>query len=238
MPKNELLALKRPTRRARPAARTSLSPARHDSKPQSLRAPEATSYEPRVVPIYWDPHFRKSPADVAAFDEFLRALFRSSWMTGLADYGVAPARLLRSFVPEDAPHASLNQPQLEEQLIEWLVTESVLPTPSKTERSLLYLVVTPLSTKLTLGKLSSLKDFSGYHDCSSFERPSDSRAAVGATQNLFYAAVPLTVTGREILDAHSRAISEELAESFIDRGHWLEDLDRVPSTRRRLARAV
>ncbi|HWA70926.1 MAG TPA: hypothetical protein VG937_01255 [Polyangiaceae bacterium] len=238
MPKNEVLDLKRPVRRAPRATRTQAPLARLGWRPQFLRSEDSTAYEPRVVPVYWDPHFQKSPADVAAFDEFLRTLFRSSWMTALADYGVAPARLLPSFVPNDTPYASLNQPQLEARLTRWLATESILPTPSKAERSLVYLLITPLATKLTLGNLSSSKDFSGYHDCATFARAGDSRGAGGAEKNLFYAAVPLTVTGKTILDAHSRAISKELAESFIDRGHWLGDLGHLPAARRRPARVA
>lgn len=239
MPKNELLDLKRPVRRAPRSLRAQAPLAGLAWKPQFLRRRESTAYEPRVVPVYWDAQFQKSPAEVAAFDEFLRALFRSSWMTALADYGVAPARLLPSFVPNDAPPASLNQPQLEAQLSEWLSSESVLPTPSKAERSLVYLLLTPLGTKLTLGNLSSSKDFSGYHDCTTFVRATETRSSGGAQKkNLFYAAVPLTVTGKTVLDAHSRAISKELAESFIDRGHWLGELGHLPVARRRPARVA
>ena len=209
-----------------------------DWKPHFLRTQESTLQEPRVVPVYWDPHFQKAPADVAIFNEFLRTLFRSSWMTALRDYGVAPARLLPSFVAKDPPYASLSQAQLEDQLIEWLATEAVMPRPSKTERSLIYLVITPLTTKLTLGRLSSLKDFSGYHDCTAFERQSDVDAERVTAKNLFYVAVPLTAKGPEILDAHSLAISKELAEAFIDRSHWLGDLGRSVSSKRRSLRAA
>jgi hypothetical protein len=146
---------------------------------------------------------------------------------------------LPSFIPNDAPPGSLNQPQLEAQLNEWLSTESVLPAPSKAERSLVYLLLTPLGTKLTLGNLSSSKDFSGYHDCTTFARTSDTRGPGGAQKkNLFYATVPLTVTGKTLLDAHSRAISKELAESFIDGRHWLGELGHLPVARRRPARVA
>jgi hypothetical protein len=238
MAKNESLDLKRPAARRVRRPRGANVPATHLGwKPHFLRTQELTLHEPRVVPVYWDPHFQKVPADVAIFDEFLRTLFRSSWMTALCDYGVAPARLLPSFVAKDAPCASLSQGQLEDQLIEWLATEAVMPRPSKTERSLIYLVLTPLATKLTLGSLSSPKDFSGYHDCTAFDRNSDVDAQRVKAKNLFYVAVPLTATGPEILDAHSVAISRELAEAFIDRSHWLGDLGRATTSKRRALRA-
>jgi hypothetical protein len=209
-----------------------------DWKPHFLQTRELVLQEPRVVPVYWDAHFQRAPADVAIFNEFLRSLFRSSWMTALRDYGVAPARLLPSFVAKDPPSASLSQAQLEERLIDWLATEAVMPRPSKTERSLIYLVVTPLATKLTLGSLSSSKDFSGYHDCTAFDRHSDVDAERVTAKNLFYVAVPLTATGPEILDAHSLAISKELAEAFIDRSHWLRDSRGAASSKRRSLRAA
>lgn len=237
MAKNQVLELKRPARPQR-TIRTHAPVARLQWKPQLLRSQESVAYEPCVVPVYWDAHFKKTPADVAAFDEFLRALFCSSWMTALADFGVAPARLLRSFVPDDAPRARLSQPQLEQQLTRWLKTEPSLQAPNRAERSLVYLVITPLSTQLTLGNLTSPQDFSGYHDCTPFSRTSQSRSLASEEDELFYAAVPLTVTGRAILDAHSRIISKELAESFIDRGHWLAELERVPAARRRATRVA
>lgn len=239
MAKNESLDLKRPVSRPlrRPGSAGEAA-SQLGWKPHFLRTQELTLQEPRVVPVYWDPHFQKAPADVAIFNEFLRSLFRSSWMTALRDYGVAPARLLPSFVAKDPPYASLNQAQLEDQLIEWLATEAVMPRPAKTERSLIYLVVTPLATKLTLGRLSSLKDFSGYHDCTAFDRHSDADSERVTAKNLFYVAVPLTATGPEILDAHSLAISKELAEAFIDRSNWLGDLGRQVSSKRRPLRAA
>jgi hypothetical protein len=236
MAKNEVVDLKRPISlrpRRTGAQRTNAS--HFGEKPHFLQGHDPGFQDPRVVPVYWDPHFQKTPADVAAFDEFLRALFRSSWMSALADYGVGPARLLRSFVASDAPYGSLTQTQLEAQLVEWLASEAVMPRPSKTERSLLYLVITPLSTQLTLGTLSSLEDFSGYHDCTRFDPRAEGKDPSSAQQNLFYAVVPLTSTGPEILDAHSLTISNELAEAFIDRGHWLGELSRAANPKRRSA---
>lgn len=239
MAKNEVIDLKRtPSPRPRRIGAPRMNASHSGWTPHSLRTQDSDSNEPRVVPIYWDPHFYKAPADVAVFDEFLRTLFRSSWMTGLADHGVPPARLLRSFVARDAPHSSLTQAQLEGQLAEWLANEVVMPRPSRSERSLLYLVITPLTTKLTLGTLSSLGDFSGYHDCTAFDHPADGKKASSSPQNLFYAVVPLTSTGPEILDAHSLTISNELAEAFIDRSHWLGELGHAANPRRRSARVA
>ena len=88
--------------------------------------------QPRVVPIYWDAHFRSHPLDVTMFDEFLRTLFRSSWMTELGSQGVLPARLLPSFVPRTAPALRLGRLDPNEAVRDWNNSGNFRPVPHNT----------------------------------------------------------------------------------------------------------
>lgn len=171
---------------------------------------------PRVVPIYWDKHFRRQPSDVVAFNEFLRILFESTFMSGLGTHGVQPARLMPAFVPEDEAPTRLTRSRLEAQLKAWLDSEQLAPQPKKLESSLLFLVLAPLGSQTSLGAPQANTRNFGYHDSISFVRPETHKAQKPA-QNLHYAVVPLTSTGSQILEVHSRAVSQQLAESFIAR---------------------
>ena len=101
--------------------------------------------EPRVVPIYWDAHFKSQPLDVTVFDEFLRTLFRSSWMTELGRQGVAPARLLPSFVPRRAPNARFGRLDPGEPVREWEASGRSTALPQSAE--LFHLIVAPSPPK-------------------------------------------------------------------------------------------
>jgi len=153
--------------------------------------PTGATESPRVVPVYWDAHFRRQPGDAVVFDEFLRALFRSSWMTELRDQGVGRARLLPSVVVTERAPGSLTAPQLRQRLLEWIMAGLVTPKPRKTERSLTYLIFTPLGTELP-------------------------RVTSRCEATFGYAVVPLVSTGPEILEVHSRAVSHELSRSFVN----------------------
>jgi hypothetical protein len=104
--------------------------------------------EPRVVPIYWDTHFKSQPSDVTVFDEFLRTLFRSSWMTELGRQGVAPARLLPSFVPRRVPNVRLGRLDPADPVREWEASGQVTPLPQSAE--LFHLIVAPSPPKAAL----------------------------------------------------------------------------------------
>ncbi|HEY8946341.1 MAG TPA: hypothetical protein VIM73_18950 [Polyangiaceae bacterium] len=150
-----------------------------------------------VVPIYWDPHFRKAPADAAVFDEFLRTLFHSSWMTTLGHQGVPPVRLLPSWIPSDPAPVRLTQAELEQHLVRWqrnrLGRVSARSSPARNRP--LFLVVTPRRTELTF-------------------RAEPSPKGGGVTS---YVAVPLETTGGEILEAHALIISRRLARALVAR---------------------
>jgi hypothetical protein len=96
-------------------------------EPSKFRSYSPGKCSPRVVPIYWDEHFRDHRDEVTVFDEFLRALFQSSWMTDLARHGVARARALPSFVPPRALPARVDPSALRAQLTTWVETGAVAP---------------------------------------------------------------------------------------------------------------
>jgi hypothetical protein len=169
--------------------------------------------EPRVVPIYWDPHFRKAPADVAAFDEFLRTLFRSSWMSELAGYGLLPPRLLKSFTPRDEAPAILTRTALEAKLVDWLASGAVSPKPKRADRSLIFLVLTPRASKLT--PREAKRPSSAYVASNLFERDSVVRGGSASEHNLVYSVVPLLSTEGEILEQHSLPVSQALTHALV-----------------------
>jgi hypothetical protein len=140
-----------------------------------------------VVPIYWDSHFRTHPLDVTILDEFLRALFQSSWMTELAKKRVAPARLLRSYVPRRSPPTRLSRSAVAEHVAEWVAGGMLAPLPRQSERSLLYLVLTRVAGDRGFDPLGS----------------SDGCIVV-----------PLGETDADLLEIHSSSISQALASAF------------------------
>jgi len=143
--------------------------------------------EPRVVPIYWDARFQSHPLDITVFDEFLRALFQSSWMSELAAPGVAPARLLPSFVPQSPPTSKLTQRGLEATVLDWVHRGLVTPGLGNREQDPFYVVLARFKPEPT--------------------GPSDSRCV----------AIPLLGVGPDLLEVHSVAVSRALAEGFAQR---------------------
>ncbi|MFZ5897052.1 MAG: hypothetical protein ACOY0T_38700 [Myxococcota bacterium] len=182
---------------------------RFAEQPHSVSAP----LQPRVVPIYWDPHFRKVPTDVAAIDEFLRTLFRSSWMSELSSYYMEPPRLLRSVLPKDEAPVTLTRSALETKLVDWLVGGVITPKPKRADSSLIYLVLTPCGTKVT--PRETKKPSSSYVASASFERDGIVRGASPSEHNLIYSVVPLLSTSGEILEQHSLAMSQALTQALV-----------------------
>lgn len=179
---------------------------------EQLQVGSATP-EPRIVPIYWDAHFRKVPTDVAALDEFMRTLFRSSWMSELSSYGLLPPRLLRASLPKDEPPLTLSRSALEAKLVEWLANGTVAPKPKRADRSLIFLVMTPAGTKLT--PREARKPSSSYHASACFERDGVTRSATSEDHNLIYAVVPLRSTNGDILETHSLSLSQALTRVLV-----------------------
>ncbi|MDQ2645440.1 MAG: hypothetical protein M3020_16600 [Myxococcota bacterium] len=142
---------------------------------------------PRVVPIYWDARFLSHPLDITVFDEFLRALFQSSWMTELADSGVAPAQLLPSFVPGPAPAAKLTRRGVETTVLDWVNRGLVTPGLGRNDEDLFYVVLARFKPEPT---------------------------GVPGSRCI---AIPLLDIGPELLEVHSAMISRALATAFMNR---------------------
>jgi hypothetical protein len=160
---------------------------------------------PRVVPIYWDARFRSHPIDITVFDEFLRALFQSSWMSELEACGVAPARLLPSFVPNFPPAPKLTRQGLEATVVDWAYRGLVTPALGRDDEDLFYVVL------------------------ARFE------AGPTGVPGSRCVAIPLLEVGPDSLEVHSATISGALASAFADRtaGGSLA-LSRTSPTRRSL----
>ncbi len=159
---------------------------------------------PRVVPIYWDARFRSHPLDITVFDEFLRALFQSSWMTELADRGVAPAQLLPSFVPGSPPAAKLTRRGVETTVLDWVERGLVTPGLGRNDEDLFYVVFARFKREPT--------GVPGSH-C---------------------VAIPLLDVGADLLEVHSATISGALATAFSHRSAGALALSRTSPTRRSL----
>ena len=169
------------------------------------RKKKSVGLAPRVVPIYWDSRFLSHPLDITVFDEFLRALFQSSWMTELEDSGVAPARLLPSFVPSSAPAARLTRRRVEATVLDWVHRGLVTPGFGRNDDDLFYVVLARFKAEPT-GVLAS--------PC---------------------VAIPLLDVGPDLLEAHSAAISGALATAFANRSAGARlALSRTSPTRRSL----
>jgi hypothetical protein len=163
------------------------------------------SLAPRVVPIYWDARFRSHPLDITVFDEFLRALFQSSWMSELEGSGVAPAQLLPSFVPNSPPPAKLTRQGLEATVLDWVHRGLVTPGLGRNDEDLFYLVL----ARFRAGPMGA-----------------PGSRCVG---------IPLLDVGPDLLEVHSATISGALASAFAERsaGERLA-LSRTSPTRRSL----
>lgn len=160
---------------------------------------------PRVVPIYWDARFRSHPLDITVFDEFLRALFQSSWMSELEGSGVAPAQLLPSFVPNSPPATKLTRQGIEATVMDWVHRGLVTPPLGRNDEDLFYVVLARFKT-----------------------------GPVGVPGSRCV-AIPLLEVGPDLLEAHSATISSALASAFTDRTAGARVvLSRTSPTRRSL----
>jgi hypothetical protein len=169
------------------------------------RKRKAAWLAPRVVPIYWDARFRSHPLDITVFDEFLRALFQSSWMSELESSGVAPAQLLPSFVPNSPPGTKLTRQGLEATVMDWVHRGLVTPGLGRNDEDLFYVVLARF------------------------------RAEPMGVPGSRCVGIPLLDVGPDLLEVHSATISGALASAFAERSAGARlALSRTPSTRRSL----
>jgi hypothetical protein len=215
------------------------APAKPDAPPHALQVLEGVNDEchtwrgrldkhgglvlssPRVFAVYWDPFFADS-ANVARMDQFFRDIGKTVWFQGQRQFGVRPPLTLVGSVVIGTPAPTkMSRDQLKDFLVARLDDGTIGVKPAGRETSLLYVLITPGATELTLERpfkppLSSLTDFSGYHDWDRY-----AISPVFTTENLFFAAIPMPsapgLTFKLVADVLTPTLCHEMVESFTDR---------------------
>jgi hypothetical protein len=172
---------------------------------------------PRIVVVYWDQYFTGTPAAVQSMDQFLSDLATGGFWDGLRQYGVGAASFAGHAVINMAtyptpnsqnPGQSFSQAQMQNQLIAWLDKDVVNPKPAGDEANLVYLIVAPSDTTLSLN--GTVGGFCGYHTSGKYN-------ATTSRNNLIWATVSgyqKPTTGQAFVDSVSFCVSHELSEAF------------------------
>jgi hypothetical protein len=183
---------------------------------------------PRVVVIYWDQYFTSTPEAVTTMNQFITDLVTGTYMDNLSEYGVGRGSLqghvvinVTTFPTPNSQHPGdpFSELQMQTQLIEWLDRGVVTPAPApRNEASLVYLIVAPSDTTLSLG--GNTGGFCGYH--------SHGRHASVSGENLYWATVQgysKSPSGQTFVDSISYCVSHELVETFTNRDGtgWFSD---------------
>ena len=135
--------------------------------------------------IYWDQYFTDTPVAVTAMNQFITDLVTGTYIDGLGQYGVGRGSVQGSVFINMATYATPNsqnpgvafsESQMQAQLVTWLDGGVVTPAPAGNETSLIYLILAPSDTTLSLGTITS--GFCGYHQ-------HGKRNASGSDDNLF-----------------------------------------------------
>ena len=177
---------------------------------------------PRVFLILWG-HFYETDADLLTHSYALvRDLIGGPFMNNLCQYGVSAGTMAGSGTIDTndlspAP-ATLDGDGVKTQLKSWF--GDIIPTPALNEESLLYFILPPPSTKLTLKQngtvLNGDVDFCGYHDWDTFN-------ANSTQPDTFFGIVSTagpSASNPKALDfvkALASCVSHEIAESITNR---------------------
>lgn len=171
---------------------------------------------PQIVLILWGNYYSTHPDAVTSAQTLITDLVTGSFMNGLVQYGIAPGSLIKSIVIDTnalspAP-PTINEDQLRDQLINWIKAGTVSPAPSVNEVNLLYFILPPTNTQLTLK--NGTKGFCGYHQHAKYNSAS-------SDDDVFWAVVETTGatqnTGQQFISSVSYCVSHELVEAFSDR---------------------
>jgi hypothetical protein len=174
---------------------------------------------PHVVAIFWG----QDSNDVTALGQLLADLVTGPFMNGLVQYGVGRGSVTTITVEDDRKNpapATLDKPQVLDQLNKWFQDGTVSPAPSVNETNLLYFLFPPTTTEVKDGDLStksldSKKAICGYH--------ASGRKSNSSSENddLFWAIVGTSGapsgTGTSFANSLANCVSHELAEAFSDR---------------------
>ena len=181
---------------------------------------------PRIVLIYWDPHFFLAGIAMEAMDQFVSDLASGGYWDGLGQYGVGrpsfDGHLEIDFQKYPTPNSqnpgqAFSESQMQDQLIKWL-DDGVVGPPAGDETDLVYLIFAPLDTLLSLGGQTG--NFCGYHQHGKYKATTD-------RDNLIWATVqngpgnPYKIDnggpsypGQNFVDSISFCVSHELSEAF------------------------
>ncbi|HEX3106634.1 MAG TPA: hypothetical protein VHQ22_19510 [Terriglobales bacterium] len=171
--------------------------------------------------FYWDPWFQANPAGVSQLTQFLQDLFKSTWMFGLAEYGINPAVLYGISAITSAAPATLKTSDIYEVIETQLAGNTGIPTPQTRNLELAYLIITPAGCQLVDNSGNPMVGVGGYHTWDFY-----GKLPVFTQPNAYFAAVPLRRTRdannnplsvQQVLDQITPIISHELAEMFTDR---------------------
>jgi hypothetical protein len=172
---------------------------------------------PRIVVIYWDQYFTDTPAAVTSMGQFVSDLATGGYWDGLRQYGVGSASVaghavinMKTYPTPNSQNAgkAFSEAQMQSQLITWLNAGVVTPKPAGNEENLVYLIVAPSDTTLSLGGKTG--GFCGYH------QHGKDNASTGR-DNLIWATVQgysKATTGQAFVDSISYCVSHELTEAF------------------------
>jgi hypothetical protein len=167
---------------------------------------------PRVKVILWGHFYVEHPDAKNTAADLIGTIVSGPYMNNLVQYGVGRGTFEDVTVIDvdrsPAP-ATLSSSEAQDQLIEWLQTETVAPPPVVNERNLLYLIVPPTSTVLTPAD----ENFGGYHSHGKFNAESDN-------DDLFWAIIRTNnppSSGDQQIRNHAAIISHEMTEAFTDR---------------------
>jgi hypothetical protein len=171
---------------------------------------------PRVVVILWGHYYRTNPNAGAFAVKLISDLVTGPFMNGLVQYGIGRGSFAGQIVIDTdqnnpAP-ASLDETQVQDQLMKWIQASTVLPAPSVNETNLLYFIFPPTTTQLKLK--DGTTGFCGYHQHGKSNNTS-------ANDDLFWAIVKTDsadqTTEEMFVKSISACASHELAEAFSDR---------------------
>jgi hypothetical protein len=179
---------------------------------------------PRVVAVFWGHFYVLNPDIVSAGRQLLIDLITGPFMNGLAQYGVGEGSFLGPIVVDTGPTnpepGSANEIAVQDQLMNWLRSGVVSPSPATNEENLLYFIFPPPTTTLTLpdgkgGILTSPKDFCGYHTHTRFNTSS--------TRDDLFIGISATnganrTSGKQFMLSISFCVSHECAEAFTNPG--------------------
>ena len=150
-------------------------------------------------------------------DQFVSDLATGNYWSGLAQYGVGSCSLqghvvinMKSFPTPNSqnPGKAFSESQMQSQLTTWLDKGVVAPKPAGNEENLVYLIVAPSDTTLSLGGNTS--GFCGYHQHGKYN-------ASTSRDNLIWGTVQgysKANTGQAFVDSISYCVSHELSEAF------------------------